>query len=85
LVPDGATATLDGTALGTPQEVGMSGWGIVRAKLDSANGGVHQLSTTDARGVGLQVMGFGHATSYEYPGGLNLHLISKPPVIVVVK
>ncbi len=85
LVPDGATATLDGAALGAPQEVGMSGWGIVRAKLDSANGGVHQLSTTDARGVGLQVMGFGHATSYEYPGGLNLHLISKPPVIVVVK
>ncbi len=85
LVPDGAMATLDGKVLGAPQEVGMSGWGIVRAPLDPANGGVHQLNTTDARGLGLQVMGFGHATSYEYPGGLNLHLISKPPVIVVVK
>jgi hypothetical protein len=63
----------------------MSGWGIVRAPLDSSKGGVHQLVTTDARGLGLQVMGFGHATSYEYPGGLNLHLISTPPVIPVVK
>jgi hypothetical protein len=85
LVPDGASATLDGTMLGAPQEIGTSGWGIVRAKLDSANGGIHNLITTDARGLGLQVMGFGHATSYQYPGGLNLKLISKPPVITIVK
>jgi hypothetical protein len=31
--------------------------------------------------VGLQFMGFGHATSYYTPGGLNLNLISPPPVI----
>ena len=85
LVPTGATATLDGAALGAPEAIGTSGWGIVRAPLDAAGGGVHKLSTTDAKGLGLQVMGFGHATSYEYPGGLNLKLISKPPVIPVVK
>lgn len=31
--------------------------------------------------VGLQVMGYGHATGYMYPGGLNLDLISDPPAI----
>jgi len=37
--------------------------------------------STDARGLGLQVIGFGYATSYYYPGGLNLKLISIPPII----
>jgi hypothetical protein len=86
LIAAGATATLDGVALPQAQAIGTStAWGIVRAKLDPANGGVHKLTTTDSHGLGLQVMGFGHATSYEYPGGLNLKLISKPPVIPVVK
>ncbi|HWZ90274.1 MAG TPA: IgGFc-binding protein [Polyangiaceae bacterium] len=85
LVPDGATATLDGAPLGAPQAIGTFGWGIVRAPLDAAGGGVHKLATTDPKGLGLQVMGFGHATSYEYPGGLNLKLISTPPVIPVIK
>ena len=35
----------------------------------------------DAPGMGLQVMGYGHATGYMYPGGLNLELISEPPNI----
>ena len=83
LVPDGASATLDGTALPASTEITGSGWGIVRAPLDGTNGGIHSLVTTDERGLGLQVMGFGHATSYVYPGGLNLKLISTPPVIIV--
>jgi hypothetical protein len=29
--------------------------------------------------VGLQVMGYGSYTSYQYPGGLNLGLIAPPP------
>jgi len=85
LVPDGASATLDGAPLGAPTEISGAGWGIVRAPLDGKNGGVHNLVTTDDRGLGLQVMGFGHATAYIYPGGLNLKLISPPPVIPVVK
>ena len=52
-----------------------------RATLDS--GGVHTLTTTAPEGVGLQVMGFGYATSYYYPGGLNLERISEPPEVVV--
>jgi hypothetical protein len=81
LVPDGATVMLDGAALtGAPQAIGATGWSIVREPLSAATGGVHKLSADQS--VGLQVMGFGHATSYYYPGGLNLELISDPPVVV---
>jgi len=82
LVPQGAQVSLDGSPLsGSPERIGNSEWSFVRAKLSGSNGGVHSLSTTDDRGLGLQVMGFGFATSYYYPGGLNLKLISEPPII----
>lgn len=80
LVPDGASVTLDGEALadaGSP--IGSSGWNVVRVLLGSGRGGAHRLEADQP--VGLQVMGFGHATAYYYPGGLNLKLISEPPVI----
>ena len=32
--------------------------------------------------VGLQVMGYGFATSYQYPGGLNLKGITAPPPVL---
>lgn len=84
LVPEGAQVELDGAALaGAREPIADSGWSIVRAPLSGSAGGIHHLSTTDDRGVGLQVLGFGSATSYYYPGGLNLKLISEPPVIVV--
>jgi hypothetical protein len=82
LIPVGAQVTLDGTALaGTPTRIGNSEWSFVRAKLSGDKGGVHTISTPDARGLGLQVVGFGFATSYYYPGGLNLKHISLPPII----
>jgi len=31
--------------------------------------------------VGLQIVGYGFATSYQYPSGLNLTCISEPPLI----
>ena len=84
LLPNGAAVTLDGAAVAaaaTP--IGNSGWSSMRIKLENgANGGVHKLSTDAEAGLGLQVAGFGYATSYYYPGGLNLHRISKPPVVV---
>jgi hypothetical protein len=83
LVPTGAEIVLDGQAPTEPATpIGASGWSIVRAKLDPGTGGIHTLTTSDERGLGLQVSGFGNATSYYYPGGLNLKLISEPPVIV---
>jgi hypothetical protein len=83
LVPTGASVVLDGvTITEAPTPIG-SEWGSLRLKLDSATGGVHTLTTDHAKGLGLQVMGFGAATSYYYPGGLNLQRITEPPVIVV--
>jgi hypothetical protein len=85
VIPTGAQVTLDGAPLvGTPTAIDGE-WGFVRAKLDNSGSGVHELSTTDPKGIGVQVMGFGYATSYYYPGGLNLIHISVPPEIPVVK
>jgi hypothetical protein len=85
LIPTGAAVTLDGAPLaGTPTPIDAQ-WGFVRAPLSNTGTGVHTLTTTDANGLGLQVEGFGYATSYYYPGGLNLIHISAPPVIPIVK
>jgi hypothetical protein len=79
LIPRGAAVTLDGMPLTqTPTAIGRGDWGFVRAKLGTGNGGVHTVTTTHDAGLGLQVAGFGFATSYYYPGGLNLNRISKP-------
>ncbi len=81
LIPDEATTvTIDGTAV-TATEVIAPGWKVARVALDGSAGGAHTL-VADAP-VGLQVMGFGHATSYYYPGGLNLNFISEPPPVIV--
>lgn len=83
LVPRGAAVTLDGMPLATPPTaIGSGAWGFVRARLGAGNGGVHTISTEAPEGLGLQVAGFGFATSYYYPGGLNLNLISPPPIVV---
>jgi hypothetical protein len=83
LVPTGATVTLDGQMVtDTPTPIGTSGWGYLRIALGAGNGGVHKISTDEGKTLGLQIAGFGNATSYYYPGGLNLKLISAPPPIV---
>jgi hypothetical protein len=50
-------------------------FGVYRALLPPD--GQHELAAT-AR-VGIQVVGYGRFTSYQYPGGLNLNLITEPP------
>jgi hypothetical protein len=78
--PTGTTLTLDGspvTATATP--VGSTGFAITRIKLPAGNNnGAHTLIGSNP--VGLQVMGYGSYTSYQYPGGLDLALISPPPM-----
>jgi hypothetical protein len=82
LVSEGVTVKLDGTPVkGTSEHVDGSGWVVKRVPLSDTNGGKHKLEASGP--VGLQVMGYGHATSYYYPGGLKLNVISKPPVIVI--
>ncbi|MBN2801903.1 MAG: hypothetical protein JXR91_02295 [Deltaproteobacteria bacterium] len=83
LIPSGATVKLDGAAIGgsnTP--IGTIGWSVQRVFLGSGPKGDGQHTLTSDMPVGLQVMGYGHATSYYYPGGLKLDIISDPPLIL---
>ena len=78
IVPMGASVTLDGAPLqAAPKAIGTSGFGIARQLLGPGKGGAHVLESSLP--VGLQVMGYGSYTSYQYPGGLNLIAIAPPP------
>jgi hypothetical protein len=77
--PTGATVTLDGKKVTTTAApVGATGYGVLRLPLEAGNGGAHVLTAT--RPVGIQVMGYGSYTSYQYPGGLALEHIAPPPI-----
>ncbi len=80
LIPDGATVTIDDAPV-TGGAAVVPGWTIARVALGAGAGGAHRLVSDQP--VGLQVTGHGHATSYYYPGGLNLKLISEPPPIII--
>jgi hypothetical protein len=54
-----------------------SGYGINRVSLGPGNNGAHVLTSTLP--VGLQVIGYGAYTSYQYPAGLDLVPIAPPP------
>jgi len=74
-----AAPKVDGTAVPASAFTAIAnGMGVFRVKLGAGNAGAHTLESTKA--VGLQVLGYGAYTSYQYPGGLNLKLISIPPV-----
>ncbi len=81
ILPGGANVKIDGAdATGMREKIGTSNYFILRQKLDAGtNHGEHVLES--GQPVGLQVVGFGHATGIYYPGGLNLKLISPPPDI----
>ncbi len=71
---------LDGKAVGGAwTKIGNGPFGTWRVKLDGGakNDGAHTLTSMSP--VGVQIMGYGDYTSYMYPGGLNLNLISAPP------
>jgi hypothetical protein len=78
--PAGTGLSLDGQVVsqaGTP--VGTTGYSVVRVQLGAGQGGAHVLTATQP--VGIQVMGYGAYTSYQYPGGLDLLHISPPPTV----
>jgi hypothetical protein len=76
VAPPGTQLTLDGVAVtATPSTAGT--FEVFRLQLPAGvSGGQHVLEATAE--VGLQVSGYGFATSYQYPGGLNLHDIAPP-------
>ena len=75
--PPGAALVLDGVSVSAPFNAIGSSFGVYRIKLGSGKGGAHVL--TSSKPVGLQVLGFGAYTSYQYPAGLNLDRIAPPP------
>jgi hypothetical protein len=74
----GTTLSVDGKAVNVTPTPISSGWGVARVPLDSGNAGAHVLEASAP--VGLQVLGYGMFTSYQYPGGLDLETITPPPV-----
>ena len=79
--PIDAGVTLDGESLGVPFTPIAAGYGVARVRLGAGNSGAHIMSAH--KPVGIEVMGYGVATSYYYPGGLNLGLIAPSPAPVV--
>jgi hypothetical protein len=78
VAPTGASLTLDGAAVtGAGLPLGSSGYEVHRIPLGPGQNGAHVLTAT--KPVGLQVMGYGRYTSYQYPGGLDLQQIAPPP------
>lgn len=71
--PVGATVTLDGTDLTAFTPIGATGYGALRVLLGDGAQGNHHISSEDP--FGITVYGYGHATSYWYPGGLDLQEI----------
>jgi hypothetical protein len=78
IMPVTATLTLDGVAVPSPPKPLSSGFGVTRLPLSNITGGAHVLEASLP--VGIQVMGYGTYTSYQYPGGLNLREIAQPPL-----
>ena len=74
--PMDAVVDIDGVGAPAPTPIG-SGFGVSRVPLGPGNNGAHVLTANT--GVGIQVMGYGAYTSYQYPGGLNLLAIAPPP------
>jgi len=79
IAEEGTTLKLDGIDKSNELAV-LAGTGYFRARIRLSNGndGVHVLEAS--KPVGIQVIGYGDNTSYQYPGGLNLTLIAPPPV-----
>jgi len=77
VMPDGAAVVLDGAPISATPTPLSGGYSIARQKLSAGISGAH-LMTSD-KPVGIQVVGYGSYTSYQYPGGLNLTLIAPPP------
>jgi hypothetical protein len=76
--PTGVGVTIDGQSVSGFTAIGSSGFGVARYKLGAGNAGAHTLASTQS--VGIQVMGYGQYTSYQYPGGSDLTAIAPPPV-----
>lgn len=78
VTPTGNTITLDGTPIPMSSftQVGGQPFSSASVKLSNAMEG-HEIHADNP--FGLQVYGYGSRTSYMYPGGLDLRVVSIPP------
>jgi hypothetical protein len=76
VAPAGTTVVLDNKLLNTIGRPIGDGFVVVHG-VDLGSSGAHVL--TASAPIGLQVMGYGSFTSYQYPGGLNLKIIAPAP------
>ncbi|MBN9167092.1 MAG: hypothetical protein BGO98_28075 [Myxococcales bacterium 68-20] len=74
-----AEIEIDGAPVSAPwTKIGNGPFGVHRVDLTkSGQDGAHTL--TAKKPVGVQVVGFGDNTSFQYPAGLNLNIIAPPP------
>jgi hypothetical protein len=78
VVPSGTEMVLDGKTVDWGVETPIAdGYNVWRLDLAGSNRSAHVLEATT--GVGVQVLGYGLFTSYQYPAGLNLKQIAPPP------
>ena len=77
--PTSGQYILDGQDVSTSfRPISGTSYLAARVPLGAGKDGVHVLEGSDP--IGIQVMGYGENTSYQYPGGLNLSAISSAPV-----
>ncbi len=75
---EGTTLTLDGADVSSQlAPINGTSFFTARVKLEPVNEGVHTLLSSKPSGI--QVLGYGSYTSYQYPGGLNLGEIAPIP------
>jgi hypothetical protein len=78
IAPSGADMVLDKATVDWGSKSAIAdGYDVWRVGLLETPNGAHTLEAST--GVGIQVMGYGLYTSYQYPAGLNLKRIAAPP------
>jgi len=78
--PTTAHLMLDGAAVTvTPTPVGTGTFGTFRVPITAGGSGGSHTLTSDVP-MGIQVLGYGQYTSYQYPGGGNLAIIAPVPI-----
>jgi hypothetical protein len=78
IAPSGAELVLDKATVNYGSRSPIAdGYDVWRVGLLNTANGAHTLEAST--GVGIQVLGYGLYTSYQYPGGLNLKRIAPPP------
>ena len=81
--PKGTTLTLDGVSVKEVPTPLAPAYEITRVSLTAtASTGAHTLNASAP--VGIQVMGYGLYTSYQYPGGANVKAVAAPPPLVLL-